>query len=162
MSTRNRYDFVTLIQTIILHQRPPLEIALRILEETMALPDEAIPKDLRGAAFNIWQWQMGRADKPSFIVDYEDTARRAQEEQEQSIRIRINHDVDCQSWWMHAESLSEAMPRACRDIVCGRGVKMITVPRATAEAFRDWGSGIPGWDDGPPFVFERIDGSPVF
>lgn len=163
MSTQRRYDFVTLVQTIVLHQRPPLEISIQILEAATDVPEEAVPKtSLRDAAFHLYQWKMGREGKPKFIQEHEDALREVEEEKKRAVRIRINREAEADTWWLTAEGLAEGIPKSCVDIVCGRGVEVLTVPRRDAEAFRDWGSGIPGWHEGPPFLFENVDGSPAF
>jgi|ERR1700722_9107195 len=163
MSVRRRYDFVTLVQTIVLHQHPPLEIAIKILETAMSLPEEAIPSThLRDAAFELWQWKMGREAPPKYIQDYEAVQREAEAEKTRAVIIRINRDVECDPWWLMAENFSASLPKSCIDIVCGRGIEHITVSRKDAEQFRDWGEQIHGWHDGPPFIFENADGSAAF
>jgi hypothetical protein len=163
MSTRRRYDFVTLVQTIVLHQRPPLEIAISIVEAATFLPDEAIPTtSLRDAAFQLWQWKMGKDAKPKFMQEFEEAAKAAEKKKLDAVVISVNHEAECDTWWMTAEGFVDGLPKSCLEIVCGRGVSRITVSREDAEAFRDWGAGIHGWHDGPPFFFWKADGTPAF
>lgn len=156
-----RDDFLLLLQTLVLQLRPTIKIGLNVMVEAMKLPNEAIPEDVGKAAIELWEHHNNSRKVPEWLAVYR--AQKAQEEYEtkDAVTIRLNPESDADQWWMSAESCAESMPRQCLDIVCGRAVHSIQVPRRVALNFAEWGAGIPGWDSAP-FLFLNADGSQAF
>jgi len=156
-----RGDFVTILQTTVLFLRPKLETGLDIISEAMKLPEEAIPSDLRKAAMEMWEHFVNRKAPPEWLALHREQAQEQERANKDLVTIAVNPVDDADAWWMHAEACSDSMPKQCIDLVCGRGVRSIAVPRHIAEHFRDWAAGIPGWEY-RPFVFSDAKGSPIF
>lgn len=154
----NRSDFVIILQTTILYLRPKLETGLAMLAEVMALPEEAIPKDYAKASMELWEHFVNRKAPPEWLAVHREQVAERERANKDLVAITLNPVDDADAWWMHAEACSDSMPKQCRELVCGRGVTSIVVPRHIAEHFRDWAAGIPGWDM-RPFRFFAMKGS---
>ena len=156
-----RTDFVTILQTTVLYLRPKLEIGLDLICEAMALPEEAIPENLRKAAMDLWEHFVNRKPSPEWLTRYREEKADQEKADKDVVQIELNRMADADLWWMSAEACADTMPKQCRSIVCERNVILLRVPRAVAEHFRDWGAGIPGWD-ARPFSFFDVEGKQIF
>jgi hypothetical protein len=154
-------NFVTILQTTVLYLRPKLEIGLDLICEGMSLPEETIPGDYRKAAMELWEHFVNRKPPPDWFAVHREQVKEQERANKDLVTIAVNSVDDADAWWMHAEACSDSMPKQCIDLVCGRGVRSIAVPRHIAEHFRDWAAGIPGWEY-RPFCFFDAKGAPLF
>lgn len=156
-----RDDFVTLIQTLALSARPNVPTMLDAMTLAMALPEEAIPANLRESAVAFWDHVVFRKAEPDWLATHREGKVAREQAERERVTISLNRDGDCDAWWLQAEACASGIPRSCLEIVTGR-VESLRVPRRDAELFRDWGRSVPGWEESsPPFHFRDAAGREV-
>ena len=81
---------------------------------------------------------------------------------DKQITISLDTENNAEAWWTAAFAANKTgLPASCGGLVYGYDDN-VTVSAEDAEAFRVWGSKLPGWADGPvhalePFVFNPAE-----
>ncbi len=150
--SRARYDFITLIQTFVLRTNSTVSV----LAKAMTIPDDAIPNDVAKAADDFWCWSWEDRwlpqDKPKWLTEYEENLP--------AVTITVVRPMNAEQWWkLYSDVGLDGCPLPCRALMRGsstKGPPQVQVTQTAADAFLAWAQSIPGYDDGPPFTFEKI------
>ncbi len=158
--SRNRNDFITLVQTYVL--RPAGGGRVDVLAEAMKIPDDAIPDNVEEAARSFWHWKTyaGACDpkrKPKWLIEHEENVPT----EVIAVNIVVFKDrINDDEWWRNAEAVGlDGCPTPCRPLFANP-LNSVQVNKPTADAFLAWCESIPGYGahpDGPPFFIGSID-----
>lgn len=134
------------------HAANCIDVASKLEPEALA----EVPAGRAAMEFVYWQLTDDAHPKrmPKWLADYEKVAN-------DRVLVRVNEEVACTVWWMHAERAYEdalsgggpLFPKECAGLVIGREASVI-VTRQQAALFKQWVESIPGHEE-QPFAFEE-------